>query len=243
METLNDILGYPNRKIFQDDSCFSFSLDSVMLANFATIRLRDKKILDLGTGNAVIPLILSLRCDKQIIGIELQEKVFHLAKKSVDYNQLTDQIEIIHSDMKDYVNDNTRESFDLIVCNPPYFKVNKDHYFNESKEKMLARHEVGITLEELLATVKSLLRNNGTFAMVHRADRLLEIFDLFRKYHIEPKRARFVYGDVRKESTLVLIEGTKNGKLGLKIEAPFLLYNLDGTMTEEYQKMLVEVKE
>ena len=128
MEVINDILGYKDRKIFQDDECFSFSLDSVMLANFATVRLRDKKIVDLGCGNGVIPLILSLRTDKEIVGVEIQEQLFDMAVRSVEYNNLSDQIKVINSDMKDFVNDDNFEKFDLITCNPPYFKVNEKNY-------------------------------------------------------------------------------------------------------------------
>ena len=122
MEVLNDILGYSNRKIFQNTDFFSFSLDSVMLANFVTIRLRDKKILDLGTGNGVIPLVLSLRTDKSIVGVDIQESLCRLAEKSVQYNQLSSQISIVCSDMKDYVSNQSIEQFDIITCNPPYFK-------------------------------------------------------------------------------------------------------------------------
>ena len=242
MEVLNDILGYKNRKIFQDTDCFSFSLDSIMLANFATIRLKDKKIVDLGCGNGVIPLIMSLRCDKKIIGVELQSKLADMAKRSVEYNDLTDTIEIINCNMKDYVSDETFESFDLITCNPPYFKVNDKNYFNDNIEKVIARHEVEITLSELMIIVKKLLKNNGNFAIVHRTDRLMEILSEFRKNNIEPKRVRFVHEKSNKESTLVLIEGQKNGKVGLKVENPFILYNEDGSETEEYKKLLVEVK-
>ncbi len=242
MEVLNDILGYKNRKIFQDTDCFSFSLDSIMLANFVTIRLKDKKIVDLGCGNGVIPLIMSLRCDKKIIGVELQSKLADMAKRSVNYNNLNDFIEIINCNMKDYVSDETFESFDLITCNPPYFKVNDKNYFNDSPEKVIARHEVEITLEELLIIVKKLLKNNGNFAIVHRTDRLMEILSEFRKNNIEPKRVRFVHEKSNKESTLVLIEGQKNGKVGLKVENPFILYNEDGSETEEYKRLLVEVK-
>lgn len=242
MEVLNDILGYKNRKIFQDTDCFSFSLDSIMLANFATIRLKDKKIVDLGCGNGVIPLIMSLRCDKKIIGVELQNKLADMAKRSVDYNGLNDVIEIINTNMKDYVSDETFESFDLITCNPPYFKVNDKNFFNDNIEKVIARHEVEITLSELIAIVKKLLKNNGNFAIVHRTDRLMEILSEFRKNNIEPKRVRFVHEKSNKESTLVLIEGQKNGKVGLKVENPFILYNEDGSETEEYKKLLVEVK-
>ena len=242
MEVLNDILGYKNRKIFQDTDCFSFSLDSIMLANFATIRLKDKKIVDLGCGNGVVPLIMSLRCDKKIIGVELQSKLADMAKRSVDYNDLNDVIEIINTNMKDYVSDETFESFDLITCNPPYFKVNDKNYFNDNIEKVIARHEVEITLSELMVIVKKLLKNNGNFAIVHRTDRLIEILSEFRKNNIEPKRVRFVHEKSNKESTLVLIEGQKNGKVGLKVENPFILYNEDGSETEEYKKLLVEVK-
>jgi len=242
MEVLNDILGYKNRKIFQDTDCFSFSLDSIMLANFATIRLKDKRIVDLGCGNGVIPLIMSLRCDKKIIGVELQNKIADMAKRSIEYNGLTDTIEIINCNMKDYVSDETFESFDLITCNPPYFKVNDKNYFNDNIEKVIARHEVEITLSELMVIVKKLLKNNGNFAIVHRTDRLMEILSEFRKNNIEPKRVRFVHEKRNKESTLVLIEGQKNGKVGLKVENPFILYNEDGSETEEYKKLLVEVK-
>ncbi len=242
MEVLNDILGYSNRKIYQNTDFFSFSLDSVMLSNFVTIRLKDKKILDLGTGNGVIPLILSLRTDKSIIGVEIQKALVELAKKSVKYNNLESQISIVHSDMKDYVSFNTIEQYDIITCNPPYFKVNDKNFFNETKEKMIARHEVCISLEEVICTASKLLKNKGNFSIVHRSERLLEIFDLFRKYNIEPKRVQFVHEKVNKDSTLVLIEGCKCGKSGLKVESPFIMYNEDGTKTNEYEKFLLEVR-
>lgn len=242
MEVLNDILGYKNRKIYQDTDCFSFSLDSIMLANFVTIRLKDKKIVDLGCGNGVIPLIMSLRTNKSIIGVELQEKLADMARRSVDYNVLSEQITIINKNMKDYVDDDTFETFDLVTCNPPYFKVNEKNYFNLSKEKVIARHEVEINLADLFVIVKKLLKNNGNFAIVHRTDRLVEILGEFKKNNIEPKRIRFVHEKVNKDSTLVLIEGQKNGNVGLKIEEPFILHNEDGSETEEYKKILMEVK-
>ncbi len=242
MEVLNDILGYKDRKIYQDTDCFSFSLDSVMLANFATIRLRDKKIVDLGCGNGVIPLILSLRTDKKIIGVEIQEKMANMAINSIKYNNLSNQIEIINSDIKNLGGGKFIESFDLITCNPPYFKVNEKNFFNESYEKMLARHEIGINLEDLCAIAKKLLKNNGNFAIVHRPERLVDILFEFRKNNIEPKRIQFVYEKIAKGSILVLVEGQKNGRAGLKIENPIVMYNDDGTMTNEYANLQVEVR-
>ncbi len=243
MEVVNDILGYKNRKIFQNTDYFSFSLDSVLLANFATIRIRDKKIVDLGCGNGVIPLIMSLRTDKKILGVELQEKLFDLAQKSVFFNNLDDRIQLINQNMKDFANNiENINQFDLVVCNPPYFKVNdKKNFFNESREKLIARHEVEINLEELFTCAKKILANDGNFAMVHRPERMLEILELYRKNGIEPKRIRFVYEKINKDCNLILIEGQKNGKVGLKIEKPLLLYKDDDSYSDEYGSLLVEV--
>lgn len=240
MEVLNDILGYSNRKIYQDDECFSFSLDSIMLSNFATIRLRDKSIADLGCGNGVIPLVLSLRTNKKIVGVEIQKQLSDMANRSVEINNLSEQIEIVNCDMIDFANNNV-EKFDLITCNPPYFKVNEKNFFNLNIQKVIARHEVKITLGDVFCVSKKLLKNNGNFAIVHRPDRLVEILSLFRSNGIEPKRVRFVYEKVDRESTLVLVEGQKGGKAGLKIEKPFILYNDDGSKTLEYEKICMEV--
>lgn len=242
MQVLNDILGYKDRKIFQDDRYFSFSLDSVMLANFVNIRMRDKKILDLGTGNAIIPLILSLRTNKKIVGVEIQNNLVQLAKKSVKYNNLEEQITIINSDMKDYRIDDDDDLYDIITCNPPYFKVDNNKTTNLTLEKTIARHEVKITLSDVFSVSKKLLKAKGIFALVHRSERLLEILNLFRDNDIEPKRLQFVYEKLKKSPTLVLIEGVKNGKPGLKVESPFVLYDEKGNMTEEYSNLLKEVK-
>ena len=241
MEVLNDILGYKNRKIYQDSECFSFSLDSIMLANFATIRFRDNKIADLGSGNGVIPLILSLRTNKNIIGVEIQKKLSDMAKRSIEYNGLEDQIQIINQDMKDFAKSEYFESFDLITCNPPYFKIKDKNFLNDSYEKIIARHEVEINLSELLVVARKLLKNNGNFAIVHRPERLIEILLEFRKNNIEPKRIQFVYEKISKGSTLVLIEGQKGGKEGLKIENPIVMYNEDDSMTDCYARLQVEV--
>lgn len=241
MEVLNDILGYKNRKIYQDTECFSFSLDSIMLANFATIRLRDKKIADLGCGNGVIPLVLSLRTTKEIVGVEIQEKLAEMAKKSVIYNDLEQQIKIVTSNIKNLGNEYF-EKFDLITCNPPYFKVNEKNFFNESYEKMVARHEIEMNLTDLLIIVKKMLKNNGNFAIVHRPERLMDILFEFRKNNIEPKRIQFVYEKVSKDATVVLIEGQKCGSPGVKVEKPIIMYDDADNMTKEYAQLQIEVR-
>jgi len=240
MERLDDILGYDNLKIYQNSLYFSFSLDSIILANYSSIRLRDKNIVDFCTGNGVIPLILSRRCHHNIIGVEIQEALADLANKSVLYNHLENRISIICEDIKEFSKNHLNE-FNLILCNPPYFKVNDKSTFNDSYEKMIARHEICINLEEICDCAKKILKDNGNLCIVHRSDRLMDILECFRKYGIEPKRIKFVYESIEKESTLVLIEGQKCGKVGLIVDKPLIQYNLDGSITEEYSLLQKEI--
>lgn len=240
MERLDDVLGYKNMKIFQNSDYFAFSLDSVILANYSTIRLRDRNIIDFCTGNGIVPLIISRRTNENIVGVEIQDKLADLAKKTIKYNKLGSQIKIICSDIKDFSIKHLNE-FDLVLCNPPYFKVNENSCFNESLEKRIARHEICLTLSELCDCAKKILKDNGNICIVHRSDRLMEILFEFHSHGIEPKRIKFVYETIDKESTLVLVEGQKCGKVGLKVDKPLILYDLDGKITSEYKKLQEEV--
>ena len=240
MERLDDILGYKDLKIYQNSNFFSFSLDSVILANYSDVRLRDKKIVDFCTGNGVVPMILSRRTNSNIIGVEVQDKLCELANKSIEYNGLTDRIEIICNDVKDFSREHINE-FDLVLCNPPYFKVEDNSTFNDSYEKKIARHEVLINLDEICECAKKVLKDNGKFCIVHRSDRLMDVLEAFKSNKIEPKRIKFVYDNIEKESTLILVEGQKCGKVGLKVDKPLVLYNLDGSITEEYKRLQEEV--
>ena len=240
MERLDDVLGY-DLKIYQNSSYFSFSLDSIILANYANIRLRDKNIVDFCTGNGVIPLIVSKRTKNNIVGVEIQEKLTLLATKSVEYNKLTDRITIVNEDVNEFSSRHLNE-FDLVLCNPPYFKVEDKSSFNESYEKMIARHEITFNLEDLCKCCKKVLKDNGNLYIVHRSDRLIDIIETLRKHNLEPKRIRFVYENVSKESTLVLVEAQKCGCVGLKVDSPIILYNLDGTETLEYSLLQKEVR-
>ena len=240
MERIDDILGYKNLKIYQNSNYFAFSLDSIILANYANIRLRDKQIVDFCTGNAVIPLILSRRTKAKIYGIEIQEKLAKLAKKSIEYNKLNDQIEIVNEDIKDFSKKNISK-FDLVLCNPQYFKINEKSSLNESYEKKIARHEITINLQDVCDCAKKVLKDNGNLCLVHRSDRLMEILEVLRKNNLEPKKIKFVYENINKESTLVLIEAQKLGKVGLKVDKPLILYELDGKLTEEYDRLQKEV--
>ena len=241
MERLDDVLGYKDLKIYQNSSYFSFSLDSIILANYTNIRLRDKNIVDFCTGNGVVPLILTRRTKNNIVGVEIQEKLAELATKSVEYNKLSDRITIYNEDAKEFSKKHLNE-FDLVLCNPPYFKIEDKSSFNESYEKKIARHEVLFNLENLCDCSKKVLKDNGNLCIVHRTDRLMEILETLRKYNLEPKRVRFVYENISKESTLVLVEAQKCGSVGLKVESPIILYNLDGTLTDEYKNIQEEVR-
>lgn len=239
MKVLNDLLGYNNLKIYQDTEWFSFSLDSVLLPNFVSINKNVTKILDLGTGNAPIPMILStIVGDKvKIYGIEIQKDLYDLAKESVEYNNLSSRIELINDDMKNLDKYFEANSFDVILSNPPYFKLEELSKKNDNTHKTIARHELKITLEDIISIAKKYLNNNGVFAMVHRTDRLIEIIELMRKNNIEPKRIRLIYPKENTNSNMVLIEGRKNGNSGLIIEEPLYIHNEDGSYLDNINKI------
>lgn len=228
----NYLLGYQDMYIVQDNEMFNFSLDSVLLPNFVTINKRVKKILDIGTGNAPIPLILSTKTKAQIIGVEIQEQVYELGLESVKMNNLESQITLINEDIKEFANSCETDTFDVITCNPPYFKADDSSNLNDSDYKKLARHELSLTLEDILKISKKLLKNNGVLAIVHRPDRLVEALELMRKYNIEPKRLQFIYPKKDKDTNMMLLEGAKNGKPGIKILSPIIAHNEDGSYTE-----------
>ena len=236
METTNYLLGYKNLKIIQDNEMFNFSLDSVLLPNFITINDSTKNILDIGTGNAPIPLILSQKTKAHITGIEIQKEVSNIAKKTIKLNNLENKINIINDDIKEYYKKATPEFYDIITCNPPYFEIKKTSKFNKNDYKTIARHEVTLKLEDILKIARKLLKNGGTLGLVHRPERLIDILTTMRNYNIEPKKIRLIYPGKNKESNILLIEGKKNGKKGLKILPPLYSHNQDGTYTEEIQK-------
>lgn len=237
MEVLNDLVGYKDLKIFQNTDWFSFSLDSVLLPNFVTLNKNIETIIDLGCGNAPIPLILSTKTKAKIIGVEIQKDSYELAKKSVEYNHLEEQISLLNVDMKELKNIYPSDSIDVITCNPPYFKYLETSNLNEDIHKVIARHEKMITLEEIVSLSRYLLKNNGVLAMVHRTDRLIEIIEIFQKYGLEIKKLQFVYPKIGMESNMILIEGRKNGKVGLKVLPPLYAHYEDGSYTKEVLEM------
>lgn len=240
MEVINNLLGYKNLKIVQNTDWFSFSLDSVLLANFIKIRNSDKLVMDLGTGNAPIPLILSTRTKANIYGVEIQKEVYELAQKSVLINNLGGQINVINIDANDIDGLFETDIFDVITVNPPYFKTNSNSLKNCNDHKSIARHEVKINIDDILRIARKMLKNNGVLGIVHRPERLAEILIKMKSYNIEPKRIQFIYPKENGESNIMLIEGSKNGNEGLKILPPLYVHDKDGNYTDEVKKMFGE---
>jgi tRNA1(Val) A37 N6-methylase TrmN6 len=240
----NELLGVPKLKIYQDTEMFNFSIDSIILASFVTIKKNVKEIIDLGTGNCPIPLYLTLLTNAHITGIEIQQKSYELAVKSVKINNREEQITLINDDLNNIENLFKTGSFDIVLSNPPFFKVDKDSNLNKNDYKTIARHEVKATLENICQKASYLLNNGGVFAMVHRPDRLTDILVELRRNNLEPKRIRFVYPKPNTKCNHVLIEAVKGGlKGGLMVMDPLYVHNQDNTHTEEVRKIYNGVKE
>lgn len=240
MEEINRLLNYKDLKIVQNTDWFKFSIDSVLLSNFVKITKNTTNIIDFCTGNAPIPLILSTKTRANITGVEIQKDVYNLAKKSIEINNLQDRIEILNMDVKEIAQKYESDSFDLITCNPPYFKLKESSIINDNDIKSVARHEIYINLDDIFKVARKILKNNGTIAIVHRTDRLIDIIDCMKKNNIEPKRLQLVYPKFNKESNIVLIEGAKNGKSSLKVLPPIYVHDEDGNYLEEIKKMFEE---
>ena len=224
-EVLNDLLGYEGLKIIQEPGRFNFSLDSTLLAHFVKINKHSNRFIDLCTGNAPIPLMLTLRTSAQIDAVELQEDSAHQAMRSVVINQLEDRVKIYHRDLIGIHEELGTGTYDVVTCNPPFFKVGPESNLNKNDALTIARHEVAVTLDDIVREAALLLRMGGHFAMVHRPDRLIEIVGTFKKYRLEPKRLRFIYPRVSKEANGILIEGVLGGKAcGLRVDAPLIVY-------------------
>ena len=198
--------------------------------------MKSSKILDIGSGNAVIPLILTTRTSNHIDAIELQKEVYELGKKSIEINNLGKQISIYNQNIKDFYKNSESDIYDTITCNPPFFKLNM--VSNNSKYKTIARHEQELNLNDIFKIAKKLLKNNGNIAIVHRTERLVDIVDAMKRNNIEPKKIQFIYPKSNKPSNILLIEGTKNGNPGIKVLEPLYVYDEFNNYTKQLLKYL-----
>ncbi len=232
-----DDLEFKGLKIIQNEKGFCFGMDSVLLSDFAKNMKNNSTVLDLGTGTGIIPILLCGKTNlKKVVGIEIQQDVANMAKRSSQLNNLQDRFEVVNTNIIDLKNMYEKQSFDVIVTNPPYKKENTG-ITNENEAKLISRHEITANLEDFISISKDLLKDKGEFYMVHRPERLVDILSLMRKYKIEPKILKFVSPNKNKEPNLILIKGIKNANSFLKVEKNLYVYNEDGKYTNEILKI------
>lgn len=239
MERIDD-LQYKGLKIIQNTNGFCFGVDSVLLTEFAKDMKKNKTIVDLGTGTGIIGILLSKKVEaSKVIGIEIQKDVAEMASRSVELNNLQNIMQILNEDVKSLSLE--KNSFDYVVTNPPYKKIGTG-IINKEDKQIISRHETTVNLDEWLKVASNLLKDNGAIYMIHRPERLNEIIENLRKYRLEPKRIRFVYPKVSKDANLVLIKAVKYANSFLKVEKPLIIYNEDGSYTDEILKIYEEGK-
>lgn len=234
-ERLDDLQrnGY---KLIQNSTVFCFGMDAVLLAAFSVIK-DGENMIDLGCGNGVIPILLKGRTKgAHFTGLEIQDINVDMARRSVEYNRISDYVDIIQGDIKEACTIFKKASFDVVVSNPPY--MNERHGLtNPESHKAIARHELLCTLEDVVRSASGLLRVGGRFYMVHRPQRLDEIFGVIKRYGMEPKRIRLVHPFIDKEANMVLIESIKGARPMLKVEKPLIVYKETGVYTREVQEL------
>ena len=224
-------------KIVQNEKWFCFGVDAVLLSDFAKKMKKGAKLLDLGTGTAILPILLSAKTDyEKAVGVEVQEELCKMARKSVILNGLENRIEILCKNIKELNENFEKNTFDVVVTNQPY-KKERSGIINENIQKVISRHEIEANLEDFIKISFDLLKDKGEFYMVHHPERLTDILFYMRKYKIEPKNLKFVFSRQNKIPKLVLIKGVKNAKDFLNVEPNLYIYDDNGNYTDEFLKI------
>ncbi|MFN3739397.1 MAG: tRNA1(Val) (adenine(37)-N6)-methyltransferase [Thermodesulfovibrionales bacterium] len=234
MLTLDSICGL---KIYQNKKGYRFSVDSLLVFSFVNLS-HAKKIADLGAGSGIIGLLLARRYkDSKVYLIELQKSLYENCKKNIEVNNLAERVVALNEDIRliakaraiQGLEDN---SFDLIVSNPPFRRL-KTGRISPEDERALARHEITMELKDLLKASYRLLKAGGRVCFIYLPERLAEVLLTLRNTGLEPKRMRFVHSKFNEQARMVLIEAAKERKPGITVEKPFIIYNEDGTYTDE----------
>lgn len=231
-----DDLQLDNLYLIQKKQGFRFGIDAVLLSNFANVKNKHR-VIDLCTGTGIVPfLIYGKYKPKEVVGIEIQEDMVEMAIRSSKYNEIEDVVSFKNADLKDIKYLSSLGTFDVLTVNPPY-KLNNSGIVNLDDKLAIARHEIMCSLEDVIVASRKLLKDNGRMFIVHRPERLIDIFELMRKYKIEPKRVQMVQSSINKAPNIVLVEGQRDGGAYLKWEKPIYVYNEDGTYSEEINKI------
>ena len=219
-------------QIIQNKEKFCFGMDAVLLSGFAKVK-EGEKVLDIGTGTGIIPILLAAKTlGQHFTGLEIQPESADMARRSVALNHLEEKISIVEGDVREADQLFSAASFDVITSNPPYM-TGSHGLVNPDMPKAIARHEICCTLEDLVSQTEKLLRPGGRFFMVHRPFRLAEIMTVLTAHHLEPKRMRLVYPFVDKEPNMVLLECIRGGKPRITVEKPLIVYKEPGVYQDE----------
>ncbi len=219
-------------KIIQDTEKFCFGMDAVLLSGYAYAK-RGEKVLDLCTGNGIIPILMAAKTQaERIVGIEIQKDVADLAKRSVAANGLGDRVTIISADIKDTEEYLQAGIFDVVTCNPPYM-IENHGIKNPDSPRAIARHEILCTFDDVARITSRMLRPGGRMFLIHRPFRLTDIFETLTKYDLEPKRMKLVHPYINREPNMVLIEAGHGGRRRLTVERPLIVYESPNCYTKE----------
>lgn len=222
--------------VIQNPEKFCFGMDAVLLSGFARIK-KDENVLDMGTGTGIIPVLLKSKTrGKHFTGLEIQEECAEMAGRTIRYNKLESDIDIVCGDIKEAADIFGAASFNVVTSNPPYM-IGEHGLQNPYMPKAIARHEIMCTLEDVVSQASKVLKDRGRFYMVHRPFRLAEIFQVLTRYRLEPKRMQLVYPYIDREPNMVLIEALKGGNSRITVEKPLIVYERPGVYTENILKI------
>ena len=223
-------------RIIQNEKLFCFGMEAVLLTGFTRVK-EGERVLDLGTGTGIIPLLLSAKTKgEHFTGLEISNSSADMARRSVRLNGLEQRIEIIQGDIKEAGELFAPASFDVVISNPPYM-IGQHGLINSDLEKAAARHEILCTLEDVVRAAARLVRPGGRFCLVHRPFRLAEIIRVLSSYRLEPKRMRLVYPYADREPNMVLIESVRGGNPRMTVEKPLIVYEKAGVYTSEIMEL------